>query len=56
MLKQLFPELNIGSGEDWLKRLEMIHGFETSKLYIKSDNDNRAAKINEIYDSVKEFA
>lgn len=56
MLKQLFPELNIGSGEDWLKRLEMIHGFETSKLYIKSENDKRAAKINEIYDSVKEFA
>lgn len=55
-LKQLFPDLNIGTGEDWLRRLEIVHGFETSKLYIRSDNDKRAEKIDETYDTIRQFA
>ena len=44
-LKQAFPDLNIGSGDEWLKRMEIVYGFDTDKLYLKSKDDERTEAI-----------
>lgn len=54
-LKQAFPDLNIWSGDEWLKRMEIVYGFDTDKLYLKSKDDERTEAIAWIMDMTKEL-
>lgn len=54
-LKQVFPDLNIGSGEERFKKLETVYWFDIDKLYLKSKNDLRKEKIADVMDMAKQL-
>ncbi len=43
-IKGLFPEANIGDGNDWVKKLQFIYGFDIDQLYQKSIGQKNAQK------------
>lgn len=54
-IQQLFPQANLGDGNDRVKKLQMIYGFDIEQLYIKSIGQKNAQKTAELMEVVQQM-